>query len=81
MKILPSMILASGMLFTGMYAQADDMQKHPMNHDQMMKECMSRMKAKNDGATKDQMHAACLDEMKSAMGNDDMSKDEMDKPK
>jgi len=33
---------------------------------QMMKECMSRQMAKNDGSTKKQMRAACKAEMKAA---------------
>jgi hypothetical protein len=39
-----------------------------------MKECMSKMAAKKDGSTHEQMHAACMAEMKNGMGKDDMNK-------
>jgi hypothetical protein len=32
------------------------------------------MAAKKDGATHEQMHAACMAEMKNGMGKDDMNK-------
>jgi len=58
-------------------ALADDMLgQHNMKNDKMMNECMAKMAAKKDGSTHEQMHAACMAEMKN-----DMGKDNVDKPK
>jgi pentapeptide MXKDX repeat protein len=70
----------AGLLLIGMSAFADDKPKDQMGHesmknDKMMTECMAKMTAKKDGMTHEQMHAACMAEMKS------MGKDNTDKPK
>lgn len=68
MKHLYTSLFVAGIMLAGMSAFADDMQKDHMGDDkmmkEMMKECMSRMAAKKDGSTHDQMHAACMEEMK-----------------
>ena len=79
-------VLSAALLLAGSQAFADDMQKDHMSKDQVMKECMTRMAAKSDGSTKQQMHDACVMEMKNGMhkdgmGKDEMGKDDMNKPK
>jgi pentapeptide MXKDX repeat protein len=77
-RITAGTVMAA-MLLIGTQAFADDMAKDHMTQDQMqmMKDCMSRMSAKNDGSTKDQMRAACKTEMKNHMNKDGMNKDSM----
>ncbi len=67
MNKLSASLVAAGIMLSGMHAIADDMPKEHMNKEQMMKECMSRMAAKKDGSTKDQMQAMCEAEMKKGM--------------
>ncbi len=78
MKKLGASSLAAGLLLVGMSAFADDMPKDQMGHDGMkndkMNECMAKMTAKKDGMTHEQMHAACMAEMKNGMGKDNMDK-------
>jgi hypothetical protein len=59
---------------------ADDMQKDHMTKEQMMKECMSRMAAKKDGSTNEQIQTACAAEIKKGMGMG-MGQDNMNMPK
>lgn len=74
-RITAGTVMAA-MLLIGTQAFADDMSKDHMTPDQMqmMKDCMSRMSAKNDGSTKDQMRAACKTEMQNHMNKDGMNK-------
>jgi pentapeptide MXKDX repeat protein len=74
MKKLGTSLFAAGIMLAGMHAFADEMAKDHMGNDKMMKECMSKMAAKKDAATHEQMHAACMAEMKNGMGKDDMTK-------
>ena len=77
MKKLGASALAGVLMLVGMSTHADDMPKeHDMKNDKMMNDCMAKMAAKKDGMSHDQMHAACMAEMKNGMG-----KDTMDKPK
>ena len=81
MTKLSASLLATAIMLTGTHAIADDMQKD-QNQEQMMKDCMSRMAAKGDGSTKDQMHTACMAEMKNGMGmGKGKGMDNMNKPK
>jgi hypothetical protein len=75
MTKLGASLLAAGIMVAGMHAYADDMHKNHPNREQRMKDCMSRMTAKNDGSTKEQMQTACDAEMKKGMG---MGKEGMD---
>lgn len=74
MKRLIASALMAGMMLVGTQAFADDTQKDTKH--QMMKDCMSRMSAKNDGSTKAQMRAACKTEIKNGMNKDRMGKDD-----
>ena len=77
MKRLIASVLMAGMMLVGTQAFADDTQKDTKH--QMMKDCMSRMSAKNDGSTKAQMRAACKTEIKNANKDDSTTHDGMDK--
>jgi len=77
MKSLIASVLMAGMMLVGTQAFADDTQKDTKH--QMMKDCMSRMSAKNDGSTKAQMRAACKTEIKNANKDDSTTHDGMDK--
>lgn len=77
MNKLGTSLVAATIMFSGMHAVADDMPKDHMNKEQMMKECMGRMAAKNDGSTKDQMKTMCEAEMQKGK---DMGKEHMTPP-
>jgi len=79
MNKLTAGLLTAALILTGAQAFSGDTQADPMSKDKMMSDCMSRMTAKNDGSTKDQMMAACKAEMKKGMNKDSMSKDSMNK--
>ncbi len=89
MTKLGTSLFAAGLLLAGMQAFADDTQEGTMNKEQMMKDCMARMTAKDDGATKEQIHSACEAEIKKGMdmrkhgmgmGKDHMDKEHMSPP-
>ena len=66
MKHLRTSVCAAALIFVGAHAFADDMTNDHMSaHKQMMKDCMTRMQAKNDGATHEQMKSACVAQLKS----------------
>jgi hypothetical protein len=70
-------VFAAGFIFAGSAAFSDATQQDPMmNHKQMMKECMARMTAKNDGSTKGQMKTACKTEMMGGMSKGNTTKGE-----
>jgi hypothetical protein len=50
-------------------ASSSSTSSSPSKH-QMMKDCMTRQAAKNDGSTKMQIKKACKDEMKSGVATD-----------
>jgi len=65
-------------MLIGSQAFADHMQgDHMTTKEQSMKmrDCMSRMSAKNDGSTHHQMKAACKTEMHKEMNGTGMNKD------
>jgi pentapeptide MXKDX repeat protein len=65
MKLLISAIVSTGVLCLGAQALADDsMQSDSSSHHQMMKDCVAKHAAKNDGMSESDMKAACKDEMK-----------------
>jgi hypothetical protein len=81
MKHLLTSILASGLLLAGAQVFAGDMQDQSAStHKQMMKDCMTRMQAKNDGSTHDQMKASCKAHMNDNMNKDDATSDQAMKP-
>jgi len=79
-------LLIAGSLAVGLGAAAQDTpvpsaassdnsgKVKPMSRHQMMKECMARESAKNDGSTKAQMRKTCKVEVKSNAGAQDMMK-------
>ena len=74
MKKLISAVLTAGIILTGAQAFAADTPPDHMSKDQTMKDCMSRMAAKNDGSTKVAMKKACKAEMNNSMNKDMMGK-------
>lgn len=71
MNQLASSALTVGLMLIGAQAFAGDMQNDHMMKKPMMNDCMSKMAAKNDGSTKEQMTAACKAETKKHMDKDD----------
>ncbi len=67
MNKLVAGMLAAGFIFASTQSFSDDTMKDHMKSSQMMKDCMARMTAKNDGSTKDQMKTACKTEMTGGM--------------
>lgn len=66
MKPIRMSIFAAALILVGAQAFADDMTSDHMSaHKQLMKECMTRMQAKNDGSTHEQMRSACVSQLKS----------------
>lgn len=64
MKRLICTIVCAGFVFAGAQALADDSMQNDSTHHQMMKDCMAKHAAKNDGMSKADMKKACGDEMK-----------------
>ena len=66
MKYLRTSVFAAALIFVGAQAFADDLTNDQTSaHKQMMKDCMTRMQAKNDGSTHEQMKSACVAQLKS----------------
>ena len=62
MKRLISGIVSAGFLLAGAQAYAGDSMQSDASHHQMMKDCMARHAAKNDGMSKSDVKKACYDE-------------------
>ena len=63
MKQLIMAIVCTGMLCTAAQALADNSTSSDTSSHQMMKDCMAKHAAKNDGTSKADMKKACNDEM------------------
>jgi hypothetical protein len=67
-----SALIIAGAVGFGFQALADTPADQPaQNADQkqFMKDCMEKAKAANNGMSEKDMHKACMDQWKSAMGN------------
>jgi hypothetical protein len=65
-------LLVAGLMGTGMQAFADDTATPPANGEhqmmrKMMKECMAKAKAANNGMSKKDMRKSCHDQIKSKL--------------
>lgn len=81
-KLIAGMLTA-GIILSSAQAFADEKTAEQTNmdqRDQLMKECMSRMAAKNDGTPKDKMKKACKAELNNSMNRDSMIKDDDTNP-
>ncbi len=76
-------VLAAGIILSSAQVFADDLKTEQANQnqrDELMKDCMSRMAAKNDGSSKDKMKKACHAELNNSMNRDSMIKDDNTNP-
>jgi hypothetical protein len=67
-------VVTAGMILAGAQVFSGDMQTDKTSKDQkeqLMKDCMTRMAAKNDGSSKEKMKEACKAEMNTSMSKDD----------
>ncbi len=70
-------VFAAGFIFAGSASFADaPQQEHMTNRSQMMKDCMARMTAKNDGSSKQEMKTACKTELTGGMSGGNTTKGE-----
>jgi pentapeptide MXKDX repeat protein len=75
--------LTAGIILSSTQVFADDWKTEQTNRDQrdqLMKDCMSRMAAKNDGSSKEKMKKACDAELNNSMNKDSMIKDDDQNP-
>jgi len=62
-KRLISGMVCAGFLLAGAQAFAGDSMQSDTSHHQMMKDCMAKHAAKNDGMSASDIKKACSDEM------------------
>ncbi len=76
-------VLTAGIILSSAQAFADDWKTEQTNRDQrdqLMKDCMSRMAAQNDGSSKEKMKKDCKAELNNSMNRDSMVKDDSTNP-
>lgn len=67
-----STLIIAGALGFGLQALADtppDQAARKSDQQQFMKDCIAKAKAANNGMSEKDMHKACMDQWKAAMGN------------
>ncbi|HEY4445379.1 MAG TPA: hypothetical protein VGN30_13915 [Steroidobacteraceae bacterium] len=67
-----SALIITGAIGFGLQALADtpaDQSAQKSDQKQFMKDCIAKAKAANNGMSEKDMHKACMDQWKAAMGN------------
>jgi pentapeptide MXKDX repeat protein len=76
-------VVTAGIVLSSAQLFADARTTEQINRDQrdqLIKDCMSRMAAKNDGSSKHAMKKACNAELNNSMNKDSMIKDDNPNP-
>lgn len=81
MKYPIGAVICAGLMFAGAQAFAGDAMQGDASHHQMMKDCMAKHAAANDGMSKADVKKACSDEMAMPKDHSSATKAPTDSPK